>query len=87
MEEVSIKMFVRKNEDKSNTAKKIIKELVIKMPFIKLNIIDLEEDPITPLTYQVFKSPSVCINGVMRFHGVVPEEGDLKYEIDRALQM
>ncbi|MBW3003180.1 thioredoxin family protein [Candidatus Woesearchaeota archaeon] len=82
---VDIKMFVRKGDKKSKDAKELMEGLVVEMPFIKLNIIDIDDDQITALTHHVMKCPSFCINGLTRFHGEVPEANELKNEIEKAL--
>ncbi|MBW3015416.1 thioredoxin family protein [Candidatus Woesearchaeota archaeon] len=87
MKEIKIDIFVKKNEEKSKNAKMIVEKVTAEMENIRINVLDIEEEEITALTYHIIKSPSICINGLTRFHGNIPNEEALRSEILKAQLM
>lgn len=79
-EENTITVFTMPSCPNCPAAKKLCNEAAKELG-IKARVIDIKEDFITGLIYQVMETPSIAINDETLFFGTVPSKQDLLKEI------
>ncbi|MEE8358599.1 MAG: thioredoxin family protein [Candidatus Hydrothermarchaeales archaeon] len=85
MKSVNVKIFTTPTCPRCPEAKAIIKEISMEFDIV-VDEIDLSQDPITGLQYQVASAPSVVVNDYVVARGSVPEKDELIMQIERAME-
>ncbi|MDD2678772.1 MAG: thioredoxin family protein [Candidatus Nanoarchaeia archaeon] len=79
-EEDTLIVFTMQNCPNCPNAKKLCEEVSKEMK-IKFKVIDIKEDFLTALIYQVMETPSIALNDETIFFSEVPSKQELKKEI------
>lgn len=85
MKGVNVKIFTTPTCPRCPEAKAVVKEIEKKYD-IGVEEIDLSQDLITGLQYQVASAPSIAINDYIVARGSVPRKDELIMEIERAMK-
>ena len=79
-------VFIKKDCPQCPLAKKVAKE-VAKELGLEYKEIDIEEDMITALMYNVISTPSIAYDEELLFRGEVPTKDKLKREILKLMRV
>lgn len=85
MKEVNVKIFTTPTCPRCPEVKAVVKEIE-KEYHLVVDEIDLSQDLITGLQYQVANAPSIAINDCVITRGSVPGKDELIMEIERAME-